>query len=349
MPDNTIKPSNGQSLNLHEDTQIYLCARPSVRVFEIDIFDNIGSILNFRASGLRIAREIIRRQGGENITIELTHEKFAEALWPDLEPGARVRKFTRGLKNYREDTEATGFCFMNPRKQKPKLTEDGFRGVPTKYEPGDYWRLSGAIQERAKEIDFFAFPVDRRRRKERDELKAILKEMGCRRRVSEKKAEETKPAKPSLPCNCACANCAKCAAKAPAPAPSDEPVLSVQIQNAKDKGIEIERDMVSLGTSLLNFGNKVSVVDNKLNAICMAARVQLKTAVARKEGRGAEYAPNTEARAHGRAGLELAIEGLKDAQRAAEEMGKHQHAKKLGDFARVLSEWEVFRNREVAE
>lgn len=226
MDDPTINSSDSQSLNLHDDTQIYLCARPSVRLFEVDVLEQVRSILNIRKSGFDIARAVLIRQGGENIAIELSQDKFAEAIWPDKEPGARIKQFKRGVKNMREDAETTGFLVVDPQKQKPKLTEDGFKGRPTLYAPGMYWQLSNALQERAKKIDFFAMPLDQRRKRVRTELKAILKEMGCVRRVAEKKIKEEKEKEqkeksPKL-CPCGCSSCEKCEYRISLPARIDK-------------------------------------------------------------------------------------------------------------------------------
>ena len=277
MKDITTSPVDGQTLSLNSDTQIYLCASERVRLFEIDVLETIGSILNFRASGLRIAREVLRRQGGEDVSIELTHEKIAEEMWPDLEAGARVRKYTRGLKNLREDMDLTGFSVVNPRRRKPQLTEDGFRGLPTSYEPGAYWQASNALQERAKKVDFFAMPVDRRRRKVRDELKTILANMDCRRAVREKKDDKVRPPNPSLPCKCACASCQTCAAKSvtgseaekrPAQERITKSGVALRMGNALEELFECGAQWANLELDMKEYWVKVtteiSVLDQRL-------------------------------------------------------------------------------------
>lgn len=335
--------------NLSSNTVAFACLQPEVATLINDVIGAQAQELRWRPVSKSLLTEILSGLA-ESESFERIHEDFSYALWPHLNDSARKEKFSKWLKKLQEDMVLSNCHSVRINSKRREKTQRGeWRNLPTLYQPGNFWLLFRAVQDAAMECDLMQLDVNPRRAQVRKIVANWLKDSGAVLIERQKKDEATKPAKPSLPCKCGCPNCQKCAAKAPAPALSDEPVLSVQIQNAKDKGVEIEREMVNLGAALLNFGNKVSVVDNKLNAICMAARVQLKTAVARKEGRGGDYGPNTEARAHGRAGLELAIEGLKDAQRAAEEMSKHQHAAKLAEFARILGEWKVFQNREVVK
>jgi hypothetical protein len=277
----TTNRPDGQSLRLHDDTQIYLCAGPSVRLFEVDVLEQVRSILNIRKSGFEIARAVLVRQGGENIAIELSQHKFAEAIWPDKEPGARIKQFKRGLKNLREDMDVTGFLIVDPQKQKPKLTEDGFKGQATLYAPGMYWQLSNALQERAKKIDFFAMPLDQRRRRVRVELKALLKEMGCVRRVSEKKVEDIRPPNPSLPCRCACASCASCAAKAPAVEPERAAEVRVD-KSAVEKKLDAALEIIfDAGQDWINLNFKVNDFTRKVWAHCEQNELRMLEAVKR--------------------------------------------------------------------
>lgn len=332
--------------NLSANTVAFACLEPQVATLILDVIHALASVLLWRQVSKSLLVEILSRLA-EAASFEQSHMDFAAALWPHLGDPARKEKFTKWLKKMRADMELSNCPAVRVSSPRPEKNERGqWRNLPTLYTVGIFWLLFRAVQDAAMECDLLALDVRPRRAKVRAIVAQWLKEAGAIPIERQKKTEEIKPAKPSLPCSCACANCAKCAAKAPAStAPAEEPVLSVRVARAKERGVEIERDMVDLGTELLNLGNKISQVDNKLGAIAISARVQIKTAVARKAGRGADYAPDTEARAHGRAAIEAAIDALKDAQRQAEIIGKGKHGAKFEELWKALQQWRVFENR----
>lgn len=197
MGNNTTERPLIQDSDLHDDSVIYRACKPRVRVFEIDVLETIGIILNFRPSSLKIAREIIRRQGGEDVTLSFTDAALAEALFPDLPEEYRLRKSKRGKQNLIEDQSNSNFRFIWKAPRQVEQNESGeYRGLPTKYRPGDYWKVSDELQARSnqKGRELFAVNVHQRRKLEREMLSEILDERGCKKIVRERgEAGKRKP------------------------------------------------------------------------------------------------------------------------------------------------------------
>lgn len=219
MADTTNKRPTIQDSDLHEDTVIYRVCKPRVRAVEINVLEEIATILNFRPSGVRVAREMIRRQHGENITISCTDAEGAEALWPDLPEAARLTKFVRAKRNLMEDQNNSNFRFIwKVARQVDQKPDGSYYGLPSKYRPGDYWSVSDELQFRSNEKgrEFLSMSPYKCRQVEREILSEILAERECTKifRLRKRKEEkEIKEKSPSLPCKCDCASCAQCAAK----------------------------------------------------------------------------------------------------------------------------------------
>lgn len=331
--------------NLHPNTVAFINLKPEVAVLLSYVIHALFLVLNWRQSAKVFLGEILGRLA-ERESFECSHALFSDDLFPSLSEPARMVKISRWNHKIINDQKESKYqaVFIESRRVE-RLASGSYKGLPTKYKQGDFWNLFKCVQFDAEKCDLMNLPVRNRRERVRAVVADYLTAMGAETIVRQKKTEGIKPAKPSLPCTCACASCSKCAAKAPTSAPSDGPVLSVRIARAKERGIEIEREMVDLGKEMLNLGNKISQVDNKLGAIATSARVQIKTAVARKAGRGSDYAPDTEARAHGRAALEGACSELRDAASIARQMGKEKHAAKLDELRAGLEQWKLFSNR----
>lgn len=336
------------SKNPSQNTELFSSLPPQVAVLILDIIHAVYSILNWRQSSKSLLTEILSRLA-ENDSFESTHDDFSAALWAYRDARRRVEKFSRWLTKLKADIELSKFGAVRIPKQKVVRTEEGgYKGQPTVYQAGHFWKLFRYVQDRALEIDLLEKSIKLRRSTIRAIVAEWLEEAGATPIERVKKADEIKPAKPTLPCSCACDNCQNCRAKAPilpSSLPSSEPVLSVQIEQEKERLRKIEEDLVSIGQSRLNRGDKLSVVDNKLNAVSVAARMRIKAAVARKDGYGDDLASGTAARAHGRAGQELVIEGLGEMIRAAEELGKGRHVERLREIRAGLEAWKLFSNR----
>jgi len=332
--------------NPSPNTVAFACLEPQVAVLILDVIAALVSVLRWRQVSQSLLIAILSRLADLPF-LELTHAEFSSALWPHLIDSTREKKFSKWFAKFKEDIALSNCAPVKVGKPRVERHEDGsFKSLPTMYTPGIFWLLFRAVQDAAMECDLMREEsVNKRRAKVRTIVKKWLNEHEAVAIERVKKADEIKPAKPSLPCNCACASCASCAAKAPAPAPSDEPVLSVQIEREKKRFIEIEDELFTIGERMLNRGGKLSIVDNKLNAVAVAARMRIKAARGRKEGYGDDYASNTGTRAHGRASQEIAVAELREMKRVAEEMGEHKHAAKLAEFASVLEAWKLFSNR----
>jgi hypothetical protein len=219
VKNHTSKPAIIQDSDLHDDTVIYRACKPRVRVVEFNVFDEIGStLLNFRPSGLRVAREIIRRQRGENIIITATDAEFAETLWPDLSEATRINKFVRAKRNLKEDQFASGFKFIDKLPREVQRKEDGsYRGVPSRYRPGVYWDISDDLQSRCNQVgrEFLALSIPKSREVQRAILSEILSERGYKKIVRERKPREEKEQKEKTcgSCGCECPGCLDCESK----------------------------------------------------------------------------------------------------------------------------------------
>lgn len=196
-----------QSSSLSNDTIIYRASNPRLRIFELNVLEEIGHILNFRPSGIKIAREVIRRVSGENKSFSSSDAEFAEKI------GIDIRKFVRGKAALKEDQQLSNFrfIFIPPRRV---IEKDGAHyGVPTKYQPGEYWSVSDALQFQTQKIDIFALSVSGAQKEIRELLQIILADFGAKRIERVKREKEKKEKSPSLPCTCDCASCAACAGK----------------------------------------------------------------------------------------------------------------------------------------
>lgn len=337
------------SRNPSPNTVAFSCLEPQVATLILDVIAALVSVLRWRQVSQSLLIAILSRLA-ELPFFELTHAEFSAALWPHLADSAREKKFSKWLAKFKEDIALSNCAPVRIGKPRVERRSDGsFKSLPTMYTSGIFWLLFRAVQDAAMECDLMREEnVNKRRAKVRAIVAAWLKESGAVPIERAKKDEQIKPAKPSLPCNCLCPSCVCCFTKNNATASEAngaEPVLSVQIEREKRRLVEIEREFVAIGTAMINRGIRLSIVDNKLNAVGVSARVQLKTAAARKAGRGNDYAPDTEARAHGRAALEVAIDALKDAQAQAEIIGKGKHGAKFEELWKALQQWRVFENR----
>jgi hypothetical protein len=333
--------------NLSSDTEQFSSLSPAAAILIVDIIQAISSVLRWRQSSETLLTKILARLA-EAESFELKHEEFAFALWPHLIETRRQEKFSRWLSTLKEDQKLSTLNLVWVENRRTKRNEEGeFKGLPTLYKRGKFWDLFQCVQFIAKQCDLLSFPVQNRRAQVRDIVANWLKEVGASQIEREKKTLEAKPAKPTLPCSCACISCQGCSAKAPilpSSLPSSEPVLSVQIEEEKKKIRLIEDELVAIGQRRLNRGDKLSIVDNKINAVSVAARMRIKAAVNRSDGRD-DYANEAGARARGRASQEIAVAELRAMKREAEEMGELKHAAKLAEFASVLESWHLFQSR----
>ena len=332
---------------LSPNTVIFAQLKPEVALVIVDIVAAITSVLRWRQVSQNLLFAILTRIG-ECDFFDCSHANFSAAIWSYLNGSAREDKFSKWLTKLKEDMALSKFFPVDVKKPRPDRHEDGsFRSRPTRYLPGVFWNLYYVVQDEALKCDLFSFEKDERRAWIRAIVKRWLGEHGALAIERVKKDDKVKPPNPSLPCSCACVGCQDCSAKASVSStlPSSEPVLSVQIEQEKKRLREIEEEFVVIGQARLNRGDKLSVVDNKINAVATAARMRLKAARGRKDGYGDDYASNTGARARGRASQEVAVAELREMKRVAEEMGEFKHAAKLAEFASVLEAWKLFSNR----
>lgn len=333
--------------NLSPNTVAFSCLEDSVAVLILDVIAALVSVLRWRQASQSLLIAILGRLA-ELDSFELSHAEFSAALWPSSKESAREDKFSKWLTKIKEDMALSVCLPVEIGKPRRERREDGsFKSLPTLYKRGIFWNLIRAVQDEALKCDLLALEKDKRRSRVRAIVKQWLLKCGATPIERVKKTDETKPAKLTLPCNCSCAGCQTCAAKSPilpSSLPSSEPVLSVQIEEDRKRIRQIEEDLVAIGQRRLNRGDKLSVVDNKINAVSVAARMRIKAAVARKDSNG-DYASNTGARARGRASQEIAVAELREMKRVAEEMGEFKHAAKLAEFASVLEQWKLFSSR----
>ena len=211
IPENPII----QLSDLSDDTRIYQLSKPRNRIFELNVLREIASILNFRRGARDLAEEIIRRHNGENVSFSITDAEFAEKIWPSLPELTRNKKFIRAKKNLREDQQLSKFYFVwiPPRQVIEKNGK--YSGVPTKYQPGQYWDASDTLQFQTQKIDLFAMKTNQAQREKRKLLEMILADFGAKRieRARKEKSGEEKEKSTSPPCKCSCSSCVHCAAK----------------------------------------------------------------------------------------------------------------------------------------
>jgi hypothetical protein len=332
--------------NLSPNTVAFSCLEDSVAVLILDVIAALVSVLRWRQPSQSLLIAILGRLA-EFDSFELSHAEFSAALWPSSKESAREDKFSKWLTKIKEDMALSACLPVEIGKPRRERREDGsFKSLPTLYRRGVFWNLFRAVQDEALKCDLFALEKDKRRSRVRAIVKQWLLRSGATPIERAKKADEIKPAKPTLPCSCACISCQTCAAKAliPSSLPSSEPVLSVQIEEEKKKIRLIEDELVAIGQRRLNRGDKLSIVDNKINAVSVAARMRIKAAVNRSDGHD-DYANEAGARARGRASQEIAVAELRAMKREAEEMGELKHAAKLAEFASVLENWKLFQSR----
>lgn len=338
---------NDHTRNLSPNTVSFACLEPQVATLILDVIAALVSVLRWRQASQSILIAILSRLA-ESPFFEMTHAEFSAALWSYLVDAAREKKFSRWLTKFKEDMALSNCAPIKIGKPRIERREDGsFKSLPTMYTPGIFWLLFRAVQDAAMECDLMREEnISKRRARIRAIVKKWLGEHGATPIERVKKPDEIKPAKPTLPCSCACASCQSCRAKAPVPSStlSSSEIVSVQVEEERARIKQIEEDLVAIGQRRLNRGDKLSVVDNKLNAVSVAARMRIKAAVARKDSNG-DYASNTGARARGRASQEIAVAELRAMKREAEEMGEFKHAARLAEFASVLEAWKLFSNR----
>lgn len=332
--------------NPSQNTELFSCLPESVAVIILDVIHAVYSILAWRQSSKSLLAEILSRLA-ESESFEQTHDEFCDALWPHLEKNRRKEKISRWVSKLKADMELSRFKAVEiPKRKVIRSEEGGFKGRPTVYKVGHFWKMFRYVQDMALEVDLLKMSIRLRRSTIRAIVAQWLEQAGATPIERVKKTDEIKPAKPSLPCSCACDNCQNCRAKSPIPSStlSSSEIVSVQVEEERARIKQIEEDLVSIGQRRLNRGDKLSVIDNKLNAVAVAARMRIKAAVARKDSNG-DYASNTGARARGRASQEMAVAELREMKRVAEEMGEFKHAAKLAEFASVLEAWKLFSSR----
>lgn len=316
---------------LSENTKLFSSLPPEVAVLIIDVIDAIASVLAWRQSSKSLLSAILSRLA-EREFFEKDHKNFSFAMWSHLEVSRRKEKFSRWLSNLKGDQKLSKINLIWVENRRVKRNEGGeFQGLPTLYKRGRFWELFECVQFVAKQCDLLDFPVDDRRAQIRDIVANWLKEAGAVKIIREKKEkiarEKSQKEKSDSP-------------------PSSE--IRIDKQDISAWQVRLEDEQFEFGQTLHNGGQRLSIVDNKLNAICTAARVRLKAAVSRSQGRG-DFAPDTSLRVRGRSSQEVVIAEMREMRRIAEEMGKHQHAEKLEEWARILENWKVFRSREVVK
>lgn len=333
--------------SLHPNTEAFIRLDPEVATLITEIIHALYFVLRWRQSSKSFLTEILTRLA-ERDFFECGHAAFSVDLFPGLDNEARKVKISRWNRKIKDDQRDSKYqaVWIEARRAE-RLPNGEYKGLPTIYRSGDFWNLFKCVQFDAEKCDLMNLPLKNRRQRIKATVQEYLKVVNAIPVDRAKIEEKAKPPNPSPPCKCSCAHCAQCLAKGATGSEADEPVLSVQIEREKKMLREIEERFVSTGQAMLNRGNKLSVVDNKINAVSVAARMRIKAAHSRNGKSGDSLAPDTGARARGRAGLELMVEGLKDAVSAAEEMGLIHAAEEMKTFAGVLEGWNVFQNRNV--
>ncbi len=329
MTDHTIHEAE-----VHSDTAAFLCLEPRVAALVIDVIYSIGSILNWRRGSVSFACEVLRRLGGENVDVEMAHAAFAKALFPALAEEAGKVKVSRLVAHLKEDQSLSRFVMVwvisNRRHEKP---DGSFISLPTLYRNGDFWAVFREAQERVKDCDLMAMSLAARRARLRVILSEILAERGC---TAVARLPKTKKAKRAATVSEA--------AGAIKPEMSEERVTKVDLE-AKLEAMQDE--FVAVGVQGLNMGLKLPILDAKIAAAATGARVRLKAAF--KRANDNESSPETALRVKGRMGLEMALEGLKLASAAAEEMGAPQYVEWFAKFKTALSGVKLFRKQTAEE
>jgi hypothetical protein len=254
--------------NLSPNTVAFSCLEDSVAVLILDVIAALVSVLRWRQPSQSLLIAILGRLA-ELDSFELSHSEFSAALWPSSKESAREDKFSKWLTKIKEDM-ALSICLpVEIGKPRRERREDGsFKSLPTLYKRGIFWNLFRVVQDEALKCDLLALEKDKRRSRVRAIVKQWLLGSGAVPIERVKKADETKPAKLSLPCNCACASCANCAAKGatvseakddarPAIVRTDLKIVDAQIEEAIERLFAAGQAWVSLGLNVNDFTRKV--------------------------------------------------------------------------------------------
>jgi len=205
MTDNSKTPSR--------NTELFASLPPEIAVIINDVIHAVFSILGWHQASKSLLAEILSRIA-ETDSFEQSHDEFCAALWPYLDKKRRKEKISRWIAKLRIDMEVSRFNPVFIPKQKVTRTNDGgFKGHPTTYKIGHFWKLFRYVQDNARNVDLLSLSVNKRRAHVRVFTAEWLEEAGAVKIIREKKSDDAKPAKPSPPCKCSCASCAHCAAK----------------------------------------------------------------------------------------------------------------------------------------
>jgi len=199
--------------NPSRNTELFSSLPASVAVLIFDVIHAVYIKLAWRQASKSLLAEILSRLG-ETESFELSHEEFCATLWPYLDKKRSREKISRWVAKLRIDMELSRFNAVFIPKQKVLRVEGGgFKGRPTVYKIGHFWKLFRYVQDSALDIDLLSLSLPSRRAHVRVFVNEWLNEQGAEKIDRSKIEEKVKPPNPSLPCRCACASCQTCAAK----------------------------------------------------------------------------------------------------------------------------------------